>query len=389
MPPAPASSRASWFGIWDCYYGLSYLAATGLVVVWGQPGRAAAASVAALTAMVPWYAAFGRGLMRGVRRAAPGVVFGGVLVVLLGTAVVFHPAASLALFAVVPMLIMSLPPVAGIPAGMLANGVPLLLGPWSGADVAGLWPATLAGAGLSVLLGLWVTRMMRQSRERAELIEELRRNRTRMAELSRQAGVAAERERLAREIHDTLAQNLASVINFVQAAAAELDDEPALARGHLERAEQMAVDGLAEARGFVAGHSPPSLRDGSLAEAIGRSAGELAADGVAVHRTVDGGERVLPTPVEVVLLRSAQEALSNVRKHARARTVEVRLSYGDGEVALTVADDGQGFDPSARHGGFGLPGLRARVAEIGGEVAVRTGPGTTVEVTVPYGEDAL
>ncbi|GAA2433536.1 sensor histidine kinase [Actinomadura vinacea] len=390
-PTAPdRGPRVAGFALWDGYFGVTYLVTTIMLLTWAQPGRAAAVSVTALTLMVPWYAGFGRGLMRGDRTLWPGGLFGAVLVALFGTATLFHPAAIFALFAMVPMLIMSLPARVGVPAGTLVNMVPVAVGPWSGADVRGLMPAALMGAGLSILLGLWITRMVRQSRERADLIDELRRNRARLAELSREAGVAAERERLAREIHDTLAQGLASVINFVQAAGADLDDEPALARRHLAHAENMAKESLAEARRFVAALSPPSLRDGSLPEAIGRQADDLAArTGITVHRRVEGRERPLPTAAEVVLLRSVQEALANVGKHAGARTVDVRLEYDAAEVRVTVADDGRGFDPADRHDGYGLPGLRARAAEIGGAATVQGAPGggTTVQVTVPDRED--
>jgi signal transduction histidine kinase len=104
---------------------------------------------------------------------------------------------------------------------------------------------------------------------------------------------------------------------------------------------------------------------------------------VPVEVTVDGDPAVCPD-TDVVLLRAAQEALANVRKHAGAAAVRVRLAYSDG-VALTVTDDGRGFDPAAAGGGFGLPGLRRRAQDSGGNVTVDSAPGagTTIRVVLP------
>jgi signal transduction histidine kinase len=98
-----------------------------------------------------------------------------------------------------------------------------------------------------------------------------------------------------------------------------------------------------------------------------------------------GTARRLPTGTEVVLLRVCQEALANVRKHAGARQVSVRLSYADAGVRLTVADDGAGFDTSHVNGGYGLRGMRERVRQVGGTIQVRSavGAGTEISVEVP------
>ncbi|MEU9047900.1 MULTISPECIES: sensor histidine kinase [unclassified Kitasatospora] len=383
---------ARWAGLWDAYFGLCYLVTAGLLLTsQAAPGRVAGA-VAALTLMVPWYAAFGRPLLRGGERPPRSRWFAAGLLTLFAVAAVLDLAAAFALFAVCPMLLMSLPSSLGIAVVLCANLVPPAL-VWVssgrlGPEVLGVLPLTLLGIALTVLLGLWITRVIEQSRERGRLIEELERSREREARLSRQAGIAAERERLAREIHDTVAQGLTSIIALIQTAEAELEDDPQLARRHLALAARSAVDNLAETRGFVAALTPAALRGDSLGEALRRRGGAFAAEtGLTVDYTAEGTEFPLPTAVAVVLLRAAQESLANVRKHAGARRVALRTEFTDGEVRLTVTDNGCGFDTAGPTEGYGLRGLRARLAETGGtaRVSSRPGFGTVVDVRVPLG----
>jgi signal transduction histidine kinase len=196
-----------------------------------------------------------------------------------------------------------------------------------------------------------------------------------------QAGVLAERERLARELHDTLAQGENSVLLLVRAAQAALNRDPADCARHLALAEQTAGENLGEIRALVAALSPVALDGVSLPDALRRLADRVAAElGIPVSVEVAGRHRDLPASVEVPLFRAAQEALANVRKHARAGTVRVRLHYRSDEVSLRVTDDGRGFDPGAPSG-FGLAGLRTRVAQAGGVVSVDTAPGAGVALT--------
>ncbi|MFD0444368.1 sensor histidine kinase [Streptomyces indonesiensis] len=149
----------------------------------------------------------------------------------------------------------------------------------------------------------------------------------------------------------------------------------------------MAKESLAEARGFVAALTPPALRGGSLSQAVRRQAeGLIAETGLEVRCSVMGEEKSLPMAVSVVLLRTVQEAIANVRKHAKqARTVDVIVVFDQGGVRLLVRDDGEGFTPDGTQEGYGLRGMQARVAEIDGVASVTSGPGrgTTVEVSVP------
>jgi signal transduction histidine kinase len=244
------------------------------------------------------------------------------------------------------------------------------------------WLAALAGSGISlgfaVLFGFWMFRIIGQSIDRRTVIAELEQTRQELAAVNHRAGVLAERERLAREIHDTLAQGFTSVVVLLELAESEVDTDPAAARQRLAIARETARQNLAEARALVAALTPVDLQTAPLPEAIGRLVDRFGAEtGLPARLTVTGEPRALPANTEVVLLRAAQEALANVRKHAGAGQVEVTL---DGAV-LAVANDGAGFDPAAPTGGYGLAGMRRRVEEIGGTVSIASGPaGTRVEV---------
>ncbi|GAA2577275.1 sensor histidine kinase [Streptomyces tubercidicus] len=416
-------TRMRWFGLWDSYFVICYLVTTGLVFTSAVPQTGRLIAIGALTVIVPWYAGIGRPLMLREGRDGRNTGFAAGLFVLFGVATAVDLTSAFALFAIVPMLMMSLDTRPAVVAGVLGNVVPVTMLWLRGGATAPLvlfvLLASLLGIALSVLLGLWIKRVVRQNKEHAELIEELRRNREQVARLSHQAGIAAERERLAREIHDTLAQSLTSIISLVQAADAEVAEAPDVARKHLALVGRMAKESLAEARAFVADRTPASLRESSLAQALRRQADGLAAQtGLLARFAVEGEERPLPMAVNVVLLRAAQEAGTNVRKHADARAVDLVLRYGEGQVGIVVTDDGRGFDAAeaeaetmaeteaetgteteaeagtgaalgaangGQDGGFGLRGMAARVAEIGGAMSVVSTPGagTSVEVKVP------
>lgn len=203
---------------------------------------------------------------------------------------------------------------------------------------------------------------------------------------AREAGVLDERQRLAREIHDTVAQGLAGII--AQLNAAEGADEESGRR--LESAAALARASLAEARRTVQAIGPPTLDAAQLPEALAEESSRWSeANGVPVAFTVTGEARPMHPEVEVTLLRTVQEALTNVRKHAGAGRVGLTLSYMDDQVALDVRDDGRGFEPGgvttgAGHG-YGLAAMRQRVGRIAGSVSVESSPGagTVVSANVP------
>ncbi|SDL70352.1 sensor histidine kinase [Microbacterium azadirachtae] len=202
--------------------------------------------------------------------------------------------------------------------------------------------------------------------------------------------VQDERTRLAREIHDTLAQGFTGIITQLQAAE-QAPDEPTRRR-HADAALSLAREGLAEARRSVQALRPTVLEQTSLADALGGVARSWSSrTGIASTVTVSGTARPLPTETEVALLRTAQEALANVERHAAARRVAVVLRLGEDRVRLEVRDDGRGFDAvdrvqraSAEAGGYGLIAMRERLESAAGslEVVSRPGRGTVVRAEV-------
>ncbi|MFE9692193.1 sensor histidine kinase [Micromonospora sp. NPDC005806] len=260
-------------------------------------------------------------------------------------------------------------------------------------------PATAVGPILGAVVAVAVVwgyeALYQESERRRRLIEDLSAARADLAAAQHAAGVLAERERLAREIHDTLAQGLSSIQLLLRAAERALPD--GVAARHVAQARQAAVDNLAEARRFVAALAPPALEGGTLTAALHR----LCATTSARHRLaarfrLTGDPVPLPTAYEVALLRVAQSALANTVRHAHASTVEVTLGYLAGQVTVDVADDGTGFDPAATptgdpgSGGFGLAAMRARVRALGGTLDVRSAPGrgTAVSAHLPVDVDA-
>lgn len=296
----------------------------------------------------------------------------------------------LLLWVLFPGLFASAPTVRAGAAGAFGLTVVWIVGvagwddPKFGAE--GWWTGLLQGAvglAFSIALGAWITSIVEESRSRAELIAQLDATRAELAAAHREAGVLSERERLAGEIHDTLAQGFTSIAMLVQAAQAALGQDDDAVRRHLTSAERTARENLSEARALVAALQPIALQSASLGDAIRRVADRCREEStLQVATEVIGTPRPLGANEEVALLRAAQEALMNVRKHAAARHVGVQLLYADDATTLTIHDDGAGFDTVAPSTGFGLRGLRARVEQIGGEATVQSAPGTGTTVTV-------
>jgi len=242
--------------------------------------------------------------------------------------------------------------------------------------------------GLSLSLGLFINRIVFEAESRAQTIDELRATQARLAAAERDRGVHEERERISREIHDTLAQGFTSVVALSRAAQAALArGDTASARERLALIEHTASDNLDEARLIVAELTPGHLQSRTLGEALERLGALVTSEtGMRADVRVAGNPVPLGGSAEVVILRTAQEALSNVRRHASAARVDLTLAYDDpDEVVLTVRDDGLGFDLDGARSGFGLDGVQARAAEVGGAVEVLSEPGTgtTLRLVVP------
>jgi signal transduction histidine kinase len=205
---------------------------------------------------------------------------------------------------------------------------------------------------------------------------------------AREAGVLDERQRMAREIHDTVAQGLAGII--AQLRAVDATDDEAQRRRHLDSAVELARESLAEARRTVQAIGPPTLDTAQLPEALAEvSAKWSAAHAVPVKLVTTGEARPMHPEVEVTLLRVTQEALTNAAKHAEAGRVGITLSYMEDQLALDVRDDGVGFEPArtkpGSKGGYGLSAMRQRVGRIAGSLSIESEPGrgTVVSAIVP------
>jgi two-component system NarL family sensor kinase len=209
--------------------------------------------------------------------------------------------------------------------------------------------------------------------------------RARLGEQSVERARSDERARIARDMHDTLAQGFTAAALHIEAGLARLDARDP-ARPPLQKALGAARQGLDEARRSIKSLRDSSLEDRSLSEALSALARRFTADtGVRVHTEIaDVG--ALPANIEAELFRIASEALTNIQKHAAAREASIALSIGRGRLVLTITDAGVGFRVrGARRRGFGLMGIDDRARVIGGRAVVQStaGRGTTIRVTVP------
>jgi len=270
--------------------------------------------------------------------------------------------------------------------------------------------------GVFTMLGV---RVREQNEARKHMIAELAEANHRLEEMiaentglqaqlltqAREAGAGDERQRMAREIHDTIAQGLTGIVTQLEAAQQTSNDAERERR--IDNAKRLARDSLAEARRSVQALRPQALENSRLPEALADEVARWSAtSGVAGEVETTGEARALHPEVEVTLLRVAQEALANVAKHAEASRAGVTLSYMEDVVSLDVRDDGVGFaaapaeagkanghlareNPAA--GGFGLIAMRQRVSRLAGQLEIESEPGAGTAVSaslpaIPLGE---
>jgi len=241
---------------------------------------------------------------------------------------------------------------------------------------------------ISIIMGFWISTIIEQSTQRRHLIEQLEATQSELAAAERREGVLEERQRLAREIHDTLAQGFTSIILQLESAEQALSDRE-ITQKHLDRARLTARSSLEQARRVVQDLRPDSLEKHTLSEAIERATLRWKDEtGISVATKTTGNIIPLHPNIEVTLLRATQEALNNIRKHARSTDVQLTLSYMGDVVILDVQDDGVGLDgaePSPLSGGYGLQAMRERVEACGGNLTIESEPGegTTIAITIP------
>lgn len=217
-------------------------------------------------------------------------------------------------------------------------------------------------------------------------------NRAQLAERATELALAEERNRLAREVHDTLTQELTGIALHLEAADALLEASPERARARLRHALERSRESLEEARRSVLDLRAGPLERQDLAAALGELARRFAAEtGVAVVTKLGSDGPRLPARHEQALYRIAQEALANVRQHAAASTVTLELARAQDTVRLSILDDGRGFSEESAQArgerGFGLLSMQERARVLGGSLAVASEPGrgTKVEVVLPAG----
>lgn len=205
-----------------------------------------------------------------------------------------------------------------------------------------------------------------------------------LSQQSRQAAVVAERNRMARDIHDTLAQGFTGIIMQLEAAkGATSNGDPLEVNNRIERAEELARESLGEARRSVRALRPRALHGGKLSVAMDDLLKRMT-DGTGLNADFksEGNEQAIPADSEDVLLRITQESLTNTIRHANARNFGATLIVQEDQIQLQLVDDGRGFDIEQENDGFGLIGMRERVVEAGGQLMIRSKPGVGTEVLV-------
>ncbi|TFC24553.1 sensor histidine kinase [Cryobacterium sp. TMT1-3] len=383
---------------WDVAFGGSLAVMAAVAALYPSDGSLGGALVT-LAALGLAYLGFGR---RGIRLAgevmpkmsASGLAFLATVVLGCGVGAAFTPnlATLQAIgFPVIWVLVGSYAGAVGMSAALAVSvglGLTFSLG---GTPAAAVEAIAIEAISLifAVALGTWMTRIVAAGERHRRLLDELTRTQDELAALHRAAGSSAERERLAREIHDTIAQTLTGLVMLAQRARGELTAEPVhvpAALTSIDLIETNAREALTETRALVAALSPVRKPGMGLVGTILRLADRFTKEtGIQTDATVQVGS--LGREVEVVLLRCVQEGLANVRQHSGAGAASVLIEQIGLKVELTVSDDGRGLgaprvDPNT---GFGLAGMRDRVLLVHGDVQLgaRSAGGTVLRVTVP------
>lgn len=390
------SERAGWIQVWHFVYVAALLGAAGVAVADGEVPAVERAVFGALAIVAAgWYLLIA---LRWRYWEAPPARFALLMAVAAALwlpLVVWHPAFGWTIFAAYgvaacPWLRRAIPTVAVLTVLVLVanqfDGTPV-----SGTQVV---VTVLIGAVVVLAHATWGA-VTKESEQRRRLIVELESTRAELAASERAAGASAERERLARDIHDALAQGFTSIVMLLEVADAQLPTGSAQARAPLDQALQTARDSLAESRRIVWALRPGASEPGAMVASLERLAERTAAGGeVDVDVVVTGEPVALDAGEELALLRTAQEAVGNARKHAGASRITVTVSWLGDEVILDVADDGGGFDPDQLDAetseGFGLTSLAQRARDAGGSLTIDSAPGagTTVSLSLPVARSA-
>ncbi len=322
------------------------------------------------------------------------LVYFAVQVALAGSAIIISPYFAQLWLMVLPLVshaVMVAPPrwtpaillftimVFVFPSEILVEGMSNIgnfLGISSGVVFVGIFTHVLAQADRARL----------QMQQMAERLDGLNQQLREYAVQAEELATTKERNRLAREIHDSLGHFLTVINVQLEAARVVLDSDQQAAYQALEKAQTLVKDGLSEVRRSVAALRASPMEGQPLTKAIERLVEECQESGIRCEWKVSGEVRELPARIEHALYRAVQEGLTNVRKHARASSVKVELDYAaENEVSLLIEDNGVGLDLDKVEDGFGLFGLRERVHLLNGRVSLRgaKSEGASLEVVIP------
>lgn len=374
---------------WDAaFYVLTTLSAASMLVAEDTGVRLLLWSLAGVAVLMIAYPVLGRrGLLTGDRRLVRAYL--ALLVLVVATASGTSSLGTLLLFVGFSQIWLLTPSMRSGIAWSAALTAAVAVTVFTGRSlVAADLPVLVGQLGIgllfSLVMGWWLTRIGRSREQREELLHRLRAAEQELAAGHHAAGVLAERARVAQEIHDTLAQGFTSVVMLAQTAQAQIGhDRLVPAADRLDQIEAVARDNLAEARSLVAAFGPSGLLEDDLPSALDRIAERVGREtGLAVRVRVQGAAPA-DRELQVVLLRTAQEALNNIRRHAGAGTVDLRLAVADDRVELEVRDDGRGL-PADSADGVGLRGMRRRITAAGGTVRIENAdPGVRVLAQLP------
>lgn len=401
-PPAGfwERSRVGWHAAW---YGVLAVTAVAVLALAQAPLADRLVGVCALAAAAGLYALLGVRLLRETDDAVPGALAryaaytGGVTACLVVLSLALSPGVALApLFVLFPQAWAMLP--RRWPAVVVVVATPAALAlvqvaqsGWAPDAVTDAVVTAFLQSAAAIVLGLWITGLVHESESRAALLAELTAARAELASAEHARGVLAERERMAGEIHDTLAQGFLSIVALAQAA------QVGETRERLDLIEATARANLAEARAIVAAHTPPDLAQSPAADRLLSALERLAArttahDGLAVELDLPASLPPLSPEAEVVLLRAAQEGLANARRHGGATRVVLTLAADVEGVEMALVDDGAGLGPEGAaaltgpRAGYGLAAMAARAAQVGGSAVLSEragGAGCQLHVRVP------
>lgn len=341
---------------WYVLFAITQVTALVLILIDNNPlaDRLTAAGLLCLNGV--WFVLYGRRLVIRGEDDWHGFVYAAGSLATFAPAVWFSGNATFALFGLVPQIYMVLPLAWAFVPMVVFVLTPQLLTWLAGNESSLPWAAALLIIGFSQAFGWAISRIVQQSQQRGELLQRIE-----------QLTIEAERARWSADIHDTLAQGFTSIITLLQGA-----------QPNVELALQTARENLREARALVASNAPSPLDGSSLEDALRR-----LVSGVSLPSSfrMIGDAVPLTTATEVVLLRTAQEALNNVARHSGASRVDVVMRFDSDGVSLEVRDDGRGFGDSPE--GFGLRGMRARLEQVGGTLSLSCDEGASVLVEVP------